>query len=142
MSGISTASSRAEEAIADTQMEHSRSVVRSAVVMNMCVEFVGTLSSNAQVPGYGYNSNLQTASTAVAQRQRDRSSRCRISGVAMPSRRSARTLNALFVLQASLAVAILAGDVARRLNVVVVDNWADMKTQCECRIRSFSRAII
>ena len=49
----------------------------------------------------------------------------------MPSRRSARTLNALFVLQASLAVAILAGDVVRRLNVVVVDNWADMKTQCE-----------
>jgi hypothetical protein len=40
-------------------------------------------------------------------------------------------LNALFVLQASLAAAILAGDVARRLNVVVVDNWADMKTQCE-----------
>jgi hypothetical protein len=62
--------------------------------------------------------------------------------IAMPSRRSARTLNALFVLQASLAVAILAGDVVRRLNVVVVDNWADMKTQCECRIRSFSRAII
>jgi hypothetical protein len=40
-------------------------------------------------------------------------------------------LNALFVLQASLAVAILAGDVVRRLKVVVVDNWADMKTQCE-----------
>jgi hypothetical protein len=40
-------------------------------------------------------------------------------------------LNALFVLQVSLAVAILAGDVVRRLNVVVVDNWADMKTQCE-----------
>jgi hypothetical protein len=39
--------------------------------------------------------------------------------------------NAVFVLQASLAVAILAGDVARRLDVVVVDNWADMKTQCE-----------
>jgi hypothetical protein len=53
----------------------------------------------------------------------------RRSGVAMPSRRSARTLNALFVLQASLAVAILAGDVARRLKVVVVDNWADMKTK-------------
>ena len=49
----------------------------------------------------------------------------------MPSRRSARTLNALFVLQASLAVAILAGDVVRRLNVVVVDNWTDMKTKCE-----------
>ena len=49
----------------------------------------------------------------------------------MSSRRAARTLNALFVLQASLAVAILAGDVVRRLNVVVVDNWADMKTQCE-----------
>ena len=45
-------------------------VVRSAVGLNMRVEFAGAFSPSAQVPGYGDNSNLQTASTAVAQRQR------------------------------------------------------------------------
>ena len=46
----------------------------SAVVMNMCFDSAGDLSSSAHVPGYGDISNLQIDSTALPQRQRGENS--------------------------------------------------------------------
>jgi predicted outer membrane repeat protein len=49
----------------------------------------------------------------------------------MPGGSSSRVFYGLIVLTSSFAALIAAGDVARRLDVVTVDNWADLKTQCE-----------
>ena len=46
----------------------------SAVVMNMCFDSAGDLSSSAHVPGYGDISNLQIETTALPQRQRGENS--------------------------------------------------------------------
>ena len=73
MSGISTVS-EVKRTLPERKWNTPGGLAGSAVVMNMCFDSAGDLSSSAHVPGYGDISNLQIEATALPQRQRGENS--------------------------------------------------------------------